>query len=67
MTINKFGMKKIDSFEEFLKKKKQEEEIMIVEPKWNEWKLAIKTPKFQNWDLTEESFKEAFQEVINGQ
>ena len=41
-------------------------EIMMVEQKWSEWKLAKRTPKFQTWDLTAESFKEAFQEVING-
>jgi hypothetical protein len=41
-------------------------EALLVETDWNDWKFAKRTPKMQYWNLTEQSFKEAIQEIING-
>ncbi|MEI9808642.1 MAG: hypothetical protein WDO16_12715 [Bacteroidota bacterium] len=41
-------------------------ETFIVEPEWNQWKFAKRTPRLKYWDVTEESFKSAIQELSNG-
>ena len=41
-------------------------EALIVEPSWNDWKFAVRVPRTKYWDLNEQSFKEAIQELVNG-
>ena len=41
-------------------------EIMIIEPEWNNWKFAKRTPRLETWDANEDSFKSAIKEVIDG-
>jgi hypothetical protein len=41
-------------------------EALIVEPNWDEWKFAKRTPKMKYVDVNEQSIKEAIQEIING-
>lgn len=38
-------------------------DIMIIEPEWNEWKFARRTPMLKVWDLSEESFKAELQKL----
>jgi hypothetical protein len=39
-------------------------EIMIIEPKWNEWKFAKRTLKLETWDINEDSFKAILQNLV---
>jgi|SRR6185437_1742590 hypothetical protein len=39
---------------------------IIVEQKWNEWRFVTKTAKRELWDVNEESFKAAIQDLANG-
>ena len=39
-------------------------EIMLIEPNWNEWKFAKRTPKLETWDVSESSFKNILQELV---
>jgi hypothetical protein len=39
-------------------------EIMIIEPEWDDWKFAKRTPKLETWDINEESFKAITQELV---
>ena len=41
-------------------------EKMIIEPEWEKWEFAIRTPKLKMWKITEESFKSAIQDIVNG-
>lgn len=41
-------------------------EIIIVQQKWNDWKIVKRFPKIQTWNLTDSSFQKALQEAING-
>ncbi|OGU38957.1 MAG: hypothetical protein A2X61_09495 [Ignavibacteria bacterium GWB2_35_12] len=41
-------------------------EYLLIEPDWNIWKFAKRTPKLVTWEISEESFKTAIQDVING-
>jgi hypothetical protein len=41
-------------------------EALIVEPNWDDWKFAIRTPRIKYLDLNEQSLKNAIQEIING-
>jgi len=41
-------------------------EALIVEPEWNNWKFAKRTPKMKYFDVNELSFKEAIETIING-
>jgi hypothetical protein len=39
-------------------------EIMIIEPKWNEWKFAKRSLKLETWDINEDSFKAMLQNLV---
>jgi hypothetical protein len=39
---------------------------LLVEQKWNEWRFSGQTSRRDFWDVNEESFKSAIQEVVNG-
>lgn len=39
-------------------------EIILIQPEWNDWKFAKKTPKLEMWDLTEETFKVFIQKLV---
>jgi hypothetical protein len=41
-------------------------EALIVEPNWNDWKFAKRTPRMKYVDVTEQSIKEVIQDIING-
>ena len=38
--------------------------IMIVLLEWNQWELAVRTPKIHHWPLTEDSFADALKQVM---
>lgn len=38
-------------------------DYIIVQPEWNQWKFAIRTPELEMWDMTEDSFKDALQKI----
>ena len=39
-------------------------DIMLIEPDWNKWNFAKRTPKIETWDVTEDSFKDILQELV---
>ena len=39
-------------------------EIMLIEPEWNEWKFAKRTPRLEMWDVSEDSFKDILKELV---
>ncbi len=39
-------------------------ELSIIEPKWNEWKFAKRTPKLELWDINSDSFKTVIKELV---
>lgn len=39
-------------------------EIMLIEPEWDNWKFAKRTPKLETWDVTEESFTEILKSLV---
>lgn len=41
-------------------------DALLVEPEWNEWKFAKRTPKIIYSSVTEQSLKQVIQEIING-
>lgn len=38
--------------------------LMLVETEWNKWKFAKRTPKFEEWEVSEDSFVEAIKDII---
>jgi len=40
-------------------------EIMIIEPEWNDWKFAQRSPKLQTWPIMSESFQEVLAKIIS--
>ena len=39
-------------------------EILIIQPKWDDWKFAKRTPKLETWDINAESFKKIIQDLV---
>ena len=39
-------------------------EIIIIQPNWKDWKFVRKTPKFETWDVSSESFKKMIQDLV---
>jgi hypothetical protein len=39
-------------------------EILIIQPNWNDWKFAKRTPKLETWDINAESFKKIIQDLV---
>ncbi len=40
-------------------------EIMIIEPEWNDWKFAQRTPKLETWKITKEIFEEVISKLVS--
>ena len=38
---------------------------LIIEPKWDEWKFVAKVNRRELWDVNDESFKSAIQDLVN--
>ena len=38
-------------------------EVLIIQPDWNDWKFAKRTPKLETWDVNSESFKKIIQDL----
>lgn len=41
--------------------------IMIVLFEWNQWELAVRTPRMKHWPLTEDSFSDALKQVMRNE
>jgi hypothetical protein len=41
-------------------------ERLIVEQDWNDWKFVTKVNRRQLWEVNEDSFKAAIQDLVNG-
>jgi len=41
-------------------------DLIMVEPEWNKWKFAKRTPKLSLWDVDNESFQASIQSIITG-
>jgi len=39
-------------------------EILIIQPEWNDWKFAKRTPRLETWDVKAESFKKILQDLV---
>lgn len=39
-------------------------QIMLIQPNWNEWEFAIRTPKLKTWNITDESFINIVKELV---
>lgn len=39
-------------------------EILIIQPEWNDWKFAKRTPRLETWDVNAESFKKILQDLV---
>ena len=38
-------------------------EVLIIQPDWNDWKFAKRTPKLETWDVNSESLKKIIQDL----
>ena len=38
--------------------------VMLVEPEWNDWQIAIRTPRLKTVPLTEDSFTDVLKEIM---
>ena len=39
-------------------------EILIIQPDWEDWKFAKRTPKLETWNVNSESFKKIIQDLV---
>lgn len=39
-------------------------EILMIQPKWEDWKFAKRTPKLETWNVNSESFKKIIQDLV---
>lgn len=44
-----------------------EGDIMIVLIEWDQWELAVRTPRMKHWPFTEDSFSDALKQVMRNE